>query len=654
MNEDHRFRAISWDHGVGSTSQPSLGHRPPRPSPLQSRSSSAPLRRRRRGQQHRQPSHPTNTNSSLPHELLYSLYFEKQRYTSVNDIPEENADDEEGATQAEGQTNKEENRFSSSLSILEDPETVVPTATLKEDTPLIPPFSDSIRLDEKRLEDPKRRSLLQCYPFGELYQAFLTTACSSWTLFLGLPLLLFAGLFLTKKIHSSSSTQQQQRIPIVVLAWCLVWATQHLMTLDLVRGVQWLFFEVFFRERSVTPRKLRQLLPTHSLATYLFVQARGWPLVLVLWSSINLGVWWSGLSNLDHLQHHHDTMLWHSNFLWALLLHEKPYSLASLGDFAAETYLRVWLAVFVSGSAISLQRMAVSIRLGRRALMEFQPKLERLLHDLCLLSEVADLARHVDLSPDDHFLWRVRTSAGMDGHQCVPSTRGEEDSGSVVFQGDNIMINNNACTSNSAKSHPSTRSNDSTDDEEDYENDMSTSHQRAMDPNIGSVSHIRSFLERWDEPKCSSSTPRRQDIRDVIRFRHALDQLIDTLYPFGETFGAVSNRDDCLVAAQEVYRRLLATNQSSWTSPTNKVNYAVILAALDNEEEPLFERRRKKRSLRRLLRPGLFGRLSLVEFVQSCDALYRRLRYFVASVDNASAIDRVLQDIVNVVFYCAL
>lgn len=41
----------------------------------------------------------------------------------------------------------------------------------------------------------------------------------------------------------------------------------------------------------------------------------------------------------------------------------------------------------------------------------------------------------------------------------------------------------------------------------------------------------------------------------------------------------------------------------------------------------------------------------MVEFVQACDSLYKRMRFFRASVGNASVIDRALENILDGFFY---
>lgn len=62
----------------------------------------------------------------------------------------------------------------------------------------------------------------------------------------------------------------------------------------------------------------------------------------------------------------------------------------------------------------------------------------------------------------------------------------------------------------------------------------------------------------------------------------------------------------------------------------------------------------KKRALKRLFRPDKDGALTLLAFVHSCDSLYRRLRYFLATVNNSASLDKVLEDLLNGVYYFIL
>jgi hypothetical protein len=52
-----------------------------------------------------------------------------------------------------------------------------------------------------------------------------------------------------------------------------------------------------------------------------------------------------------------------------------------------------------------------------------------------------------------------------------------------------------------------------------------------------------------------------------------------------------------------------------------------------------------------LFRPDRDGRLSLVDFVKSIDAVYKRYRLLLASIANTTTIDRAFERIFNFVYY---
>lgn len=62
----------------------------------------------------------------------------------------------------------------------------------------------------------------------------------------------------------------------------------------------------------------------------------------------------------------------------------------------------------------------------------------------------------------------------------------------------------------------------------------------------------------------------------------------------------------------------------------------------------------KAKELVRLLRPDRRGRLSMLDFVKSVDAVYKEFRLLEASIENSSQIDRSFEQIFNVVFYAVV
>ncbi len=131
-------------------------------------------------------------------------------------------------------------------------------------------------------------------------------------------------------------------------------------------------------------------------------------------------------------------------------------------------------------------------------------------------------------------------------------------------------------------------------------------------------------------------------VNDILKFRKALTYM-DLEHPFGEAFGPASTRDELIHSTQILYQRLLRLAPGAYALP-----YSVLAILTENDDGTLD--RGMKKSLENLFRPEADGEIPIVTFIQSCDVVYRKLRYFRASVGNASVIDKVLESIINGVF----
>ena len=141
-------------------------------------------------------------------------------------------------------------------------------------------------------------------------------------------------------------------------------------------------------------------------------------------------------------------------------------------------------------------------------------------------------------------------------------------------------------------------------------------------------------------------------IHEILKFRRALSHL-DEDNLFGESFGCTANRDETIASSHALYHRLLAlAPESADGSPT--ILPFDVLALLTLEEDGVTENLAKKRMIRRIFTTDRSGGLPLQAFIQATDKIYKRLRFFRASIRNASVIDCVLERLLNGIFYFTL
>lgn len=122
---------------------------------------------------------------------------------------------------------------------------------------------------------------------------------------------------------------------------------------------------------------------------------------------------------------------------------------------------------------------------------------------------------------------------------------------------------------------------------------------------------------------------------------------MDLEQPFSVAFGLASNRDQLISSSEKVYSRLLKLSPNSDILPFS------VLASLYTDEDGSFDRE-KKLALQNVFRPDMNDEVTKLEFIKTCDNVYKKLRYFRASVGNSSVIDNVLESIINTLFFFVL
>ena len=155
---------------------------------------------------------------------------------------------------------------------------------------------------------------------------------------------------------------------------------------------------------------------------------------------------------------------------------------------------------------------------------------------------------------------------------------------------------------------------------------------------------LMSLLEQWEEPDRRDERHNNEmaTISAVLRFRKALT-FIRKRFPFSKAFGPADNREACIESSQEVYRRLLMRS-------SEEVLQFETIALLALDEHGNLDQTKAK-SLVKIFRPDRQGRLKVLDFVKSVDAVYKEFRLLAATIENSSQIDQAFERIFNVVFY---
>jgi len=484
-------------------------------------------------------------------------------------------------------------------------------------------------------------------------------------------------------------------------SWWLLFACRQTVTLGLARMTVYVVVDGFMLGTHLAIKALGPLL-TLTAAT-----GKGWPLIVAFW----------GLWNMLVL---HGTSAFQCNWLgWTRI---RFFQQTHGGDILNSTlYTRILCSLVLGGAAVCAKRTVLALRFGRKQFAEFKPRLERILADVVLLSDIAGLADQSALIEGDDgidnelqqvpnqswdlllgngkknkkeslkdILWvqppEAEVTPSMEDDSTSPDSLqhvSSQDKAAVEQHANNNNNNNNnnmvgeynntaKASDNKPVSHSQARMSRQT-----MQTDSGRWKIKSMldvweepDSKEDKVRHIIFFsivnggssfsLVCWQNSTCAPFDSQTSDISisDILKFRKALSHL-DEDFLFGEAFGSTHNRDECIESAHAVYFRLLTLSPgSNLFDSIKKTNLHGVLPfdvlALLTLKEDGTENLTKKRMIRRIFTPDTSGGLPLLAFVQACDKIYKRLRYFRASIRNASVIDGVLERLANGVFYFVL
>ncbi|GAX25540.1 hypothetical protein FisN_28Hh008 [Fistulifera solaris] len=475
----------------------------------------------------------------------------------------------------------------------------------------------SSRFSRKLYRKSHRRLIKYCQCTLFTIQFLWHAVITAYFCFAAIPLFILAWIF----FYHLGNPHFEFLPGNTTMSWWLNFTGRQLLTLEMARMAQ------FFIIDGLTLRSKLVIQLTGPLVTLLAIQSRGWPFLLSAWSLIDL------------FMLHGDTKFPRNWFYWTGL---EIYSSKVTGIYIlnSDLYFRSLMCMLVVGSCVSVKRSMVAIYFGRKTFAEFKPKLERLLKEICLIAEIAELAEDIhEMAHDDLSLMGF---GGSDNGMPRKRSEDSDDDATPIQRGRKATPQKRKGLSKVAnvkwqKEDVSALS----DDEGHGNNTEETEEVFARSPfdrtDSGSI-RIKELLDRWEEPINKLDKSIAASISDVLQFRRALD-LMDESHPFGEAFGEAAKRDDCIMSAHELYLKLMKLSPNEKELPFETL--ALIAQSPEDKEESHY----KRGALLKLFRPDKNKKVPLLAFIQACDTLYRRLRYFRASVGNATVIDHVLEDV---------
>eukprot|EP00547_Thalassionema_nitzschioides_P001937 CAMPEP_0194200890 /NCGR_PEP_ID=MMETSP0156-20130528/1321_1 /TAXON_ID=33649 /ORGANISM="Thalassionema nitzschioides, Strain L26-B" /LENGTH=928 /DNA_ID=CAMNT_0038925959 /DNA_START=35 /DNA_END=2821 /DNA_ORIENTATION=- len=323
------------------------------------------------------------------------------------------------------------------------------------------------------------------------------------------------------------------------------------------------------------------------------IQSKGWPFIIFVWGVINFFMLYGDSEFANHWLYWQD---W-----WGLFNENNP----SGGVTSNVIYRNFNITLITLGLAVAVKRMAFGLMFGKQSYYNYNQQLVELMQKMLIVGQVANLAKQIKLG------WIVRNrNSSLVGSNIDLKTMYEQ----------NSMLSG----------------------EQDGEVDQTKQEQE--DLTDSQRFQIIKLLGEWDEPKVVvNDESERARLDDLIHFSQTIAS-INNKYPFTTSFGNAQTREACIESASQVFRNL-----QIHTNATASVSFDTIaLAALDRRGN--FSEAQIKQFIR-IFRPDREGNLTLLDFVKSCDSVYKEMRLLQASIRNASRIDNAAEKMYNIVFY---
>ncbi|GAX10966.1 hypothetical protein FisN_2Lh496 [Fistulifera solaris] len=402
-------------------------------------------------------------------------------------------------------------------------------------------------------------------------------------------------------------------------SWWLLFIVRQLTLLSAAALIQLIIVDYCCVNTQIAPKCVGKL------AALFIVQSKGWPFIVFFWGILDFCFLSGKTPWADHWAYWQD--------VFGLFNYQNPSGSVP----SSELYIRILCIAVAITLVVSVKRLWLGVTLGRKTYRFYAEDLTKVMGKICLLSKAVIATnnaarlttcsrrtrdkRRLRIHPDQYIhlvRYQTREGSDMEGQgKCDNSTKVSFASENVHdLWGDGLIIH---------------------DAEENKGHRVLSQAEKTR---------LNELLGFWEEPEKEYSIGESIPISAVSQFECSLKVLKDR-FMFGTPFGETTSRENLVINAQKLFQTLRGLDEEG--EDTMEISFDVLALAAIDDHGDLDEVALKE--LIRILRPDRNGKLKLLDFVKSFDAVYKEAKLLSAGVRNCEKIDKAFENVIDVVFY---
>ena len=366
----------------------------------------------------------------------------------------------------------------------------------------------------------------------------------------------------------------------------------------------------------------------------MIIQAKGWPLILLFWGIFDLVMLFGKTRFANHWLYYQP---------WIGIFNDKNPS-GGFPDY--DIYKNVVIFAIVAGGLVAIKRFLVGLRFGQNSYYRYADRLSSVLKQILMVSTVARLSDLADLS---------KKEMTMTTQEAYIESAIEAN---IWLEKENAYTDNISETTDEGFTTTTIVS----DTQSSIFTSLSIGNLTDGSLSNGQQVKIDELLGAWEDADLQSdSKVEVPSLNAIVQFGSSLG-VLESMYPFGQSFGSAETRADVVDCSQHVYNDLLKLQKRlkiTGAFPTTEGNdpnitlkfHTLALAATDDDGNLDTQ---KTKELMALFRPSREGDLTLIDFAKSIDTVYKEIRKIRASVANDGKMNAGAESLINVCFYFIL